>query len=386
MMRRINEYGEDAPPEKDWRDRLDSDSTEYQVRDVWEKYGRKIKLGIAGFLTGITLLSGVYTIPQDSEGVVTTFGRYSRTSKPGIHLKIPGVEHVRKIPTQAISTESIGFRALKSGVKSEYIDLDSINQGKVGNNHLEEIITEEGLNHEGNLREEAKNVLRSEFQMLTGDLNMADVEFIVQYKISDPVAYSFNIRNPRSAIRDVSEAKMRVVVGDASVDEVLTAGRSYIESKVKVALQDRLNFYDSGLEIVTVKLQSTQPPERVRGSFNEVNAAIAQRQQKINQAMSEYNKQIPRAKGEAQAMIQKAEGYATERVNNSQGDVARFRQVFEQYKNAPDITRARLYLEAMPEILGNAKEIIYLEGSGGKGDLFLKKLDLNQNNGGERHE
>jgi membrane protease subunit HflK len=368
----------DSSKKRNWRETMDQDDLGYVIRDIWEKHKKKIKAGIVGLLGAITILSSAYTIPQDSEGVVTTFGRYSRTSKPGLNFKIPySVEHVMKVPTQSIFTESIGFRALKPGVKSEYIDLEAINSGKINESQLADIVRTEGIKLEGDLREQAKSVLRSEYLMLTGDLNMADVEFIIQYRINDPVSYAFNVRDHKSALRDLSEAKMRIAVGDSSVDEVLTTGRTDIETKVKVALQERLNFYKTGLEVVTVKLQSTQPPERVRPSFNEVNSAIATKQEKINTAMAEYNKEIPKAMGEAQAQIKRAEGYAIERVNNSQGDVARFRQIFQQYKNAPEITRTRIYLEAIPDILKNAEKIIYIEEKGGNSDLLLKKLDLN---------
>jgi len=376
-MIRDTSAGIEQARKKNWREELDEDSAEYQVRNFWDKYKKKIKIGLVSLLGAITFLSSAYTIPQDSKGVVQIFGQYSRTSNPGLNFKIPYVETVKKVKTQAIFTESIGFRALKSGVKSEYIDLQTISEGKVDDSQLVQIIKEEGLNPEGDIREQAKSVLRQEYLMLTGDLNMADVEFIIQYKISDPIAYSFNIKDAKAAIRDVSEAKMRIAVGDASVDEVLTTGRTDLQNHVKLALQERLNFYKTGIEIVTVMLQSTQPPEAVGPSFNEVNSAIAQRQQKINEAMGQYNKEIPKAKGEALALVQRAEGYGTQRVNNALGDVARFKQIYKEYKNSPEITRARLYLEALPDILKNAEKIIYIEDNGGKSDLLLKKLDLN---------
>jgi membrane protease subunit HflK len=168
----------------------------------------------------------------------------------------------------------------------------------------------------------------------------------------------------------------RVVVGDASIDEILTTGRADIEISVKKKLQEKLNMYNTGLEIVLVQLQSSNPPERVKPSFNAVNSAMQTKQEKINNAMEQYNKEIPKAKGDALATIQNAEGYATERVNNAMGDVARFRQIYSEYKNAPLVTRARMYLETMPSILDNAAHIYYLEQEDKSSGLLLKKLDL----------
>jgi len=389
MTERLGGKRPEEPGKGDWRDNLDSESFEYIARDLWDRYKRKIKMGLAGVAAVATLWSGVYTVPQDSRGIVTCFGEYSRTANPGLNFKIPYVEKVQKVTTDEILTECIGFRALKPGIKSEYIGTESIDQGKISDSDLTDIIVEEGLKPEDNLAAQAKEVLKAEYLMLTGDLNMADVEFIIQYKISDPVSFLFNVKDAKAAIRDVAEAKMRIAVGDASVDEVLTTGRADLESEVKIALQERMNFYNTGVKINTVKLQSTQPPERVQSSFNEVNSALAQKQEKINSAMSAYNQEVPKAKGEAEALLQKAEGYATERVNNAIGDTARFRQIWEQYKNAPAITRARMYLEALPGILEKTERIFYIENSSnGKGDLLLKKLDLNSisTNGGGNNE
>jgi membrane protease subunit HflK len=364
------------PKPDDWRNNLDSDSAEYMLRDFWEKYSRKVKVGVATAGLLMTTMASCYTIPNDSVGIEKTFGRYSGTTKPGLHFLIPMVESVNEVQNQAIFTESFGFRSVKPGVKSEYLGVSEINSGTASKDQLQEIIEGEGLSTDGDLAEKARSILRGEYLMLSGDLNMADVEWIVQYKISDPVAYSFNIRNAKKTLRDVSEAVTRVVVGDASIDEILTTGRADIEIDVKKKLQDKLRMYNTGLEVVLVQLQSSNPPEGVRPSFNAVNSAMQEKQQKINNAMEQYNKEIPKARGDALATIQNAEGYASQRVNNAQGDVARFRQIYAEYKNAPAVTRNRMYLEAMPDILKNSKQIFYLEQGNGNSSLLLKKLDL----------
>ena len=361
-------------PKDDWRKTLDEDSFEYVWKDTWEKFGRKIKLGIVGTGLLMTTLSSCYTVPNDSVGIEKTFGAYSGTTKSGLHFLLPMVQSVDKVQNQAIHTEAFGFRTFKPGIKSEYIGVSEIAAGKVSKDNLTEIVEEEGLKPQDNLAEQASSILRQEYLMLSGDLNMADVEWIVQYKISDPIAYSFNVRNPRKVLRDVSEAVMRLNTGDASIDELLTTGRTDIEVAAKNRMQQKLNQYNTGMEVVLVQMQSSNPPERVRPSFNEVNSAIQTRQQKINQAMEQYNKEIPKARGEALATIQEAEGYATQRVNNAKGDVARFQQVYEEFQKAPGITKSRMYLEAMPGILENSKQIYFIENQ--SNGLLLKKLDL----------
>ena len=363
-----------SKPKDDWRKNLDRDSFEYVWRDTWDRFGTKIKIGLAAAAIAITALSSAYTVKNDSVGIEKTFGAYSGTTKSGLHFLVPFVQSVDKVQNQAIHTEAFGFRTFKPGIKSEYIGVSEIASGKVDKGSLSDIIEEEGLKPEDNLAEQATNILRQEYLMLSGDLNMADVEWIVQYKVSDPIAYSFNVRDPRKVLRDVSEAVMRLNTGDASIDELLTTGRTDIEVAVKSRMQQKLNQYNTGMEVGLVQMQSSNPPERVRPSFNEVNSAIQTRQQKINQAMEQYNKEIPKARGEALATIQEAEGYATQRVNNAKGDVARFQQVYHEFQKAPGITRSRMYLEAMPGILGNSKQIYFIENQ--SNGLLLKKLDL----------
>jgi membrane protease subunit HflK len=211
--------------------------------------------------------------------------------------------------------------------------------------------------------------------MLTGDLNVADVEWIVQYKIKDAYKFVFRIRDVRGTLRDVSESVMRKVVGDHSVTEVLTVGRERIQVLAKDEMQALCNRYDMGIEILQLVLQDVNPPEPVRESFNEVNQAIQERERSINQAWANYNSVIPEAKGKAEQQIQNAEGYGLERVNNAHGDVARFLALQTEYQKAPAVTRSRLYLEAMSESLPKARHRVIID-SNVKGVLPLYGLGL----------
>ena len=187
--------------------------------------------------------------------------------------------------------------------------------------------------------------------MLCGDLSVAEVEWIVQYKIREPEKYLFNVRNPQKVIRDVSESVVRVVVGDPSVDEVLTARRIEINLEAEKKMQNILDTYDTGIQVVTVKLQDVNPPEQVKPAFNEVNAAQQDKEKLINKAKEEYNKVIPKARGQALQMVKQAHGYAIDRTNTAQGDAQRFNQIWAEYAKNKDVTRRRLYLESLGKVL-----------------------------------
>ncbi|MGC9512885.1 MAG: FtsH protease activity modulator HflK [Fidelibacterota bacterium] len=279
---------------------------------------RMIKSFVILVIVLLLLFTSWFTVDAEEVGVILRLGKFSRTVNPGLHFKIPfGVEQVFKVPVQRQLKEEFGFRTLTPGVRSTY----------------------DTRNYE------------DESVMLTGDLNVAVVEWTVQYRIDDPYKYLFRIRNARSALRDMTEATMREVIGNRTVAEILTIGRAEVASTVKVELQKMANNYETGYRIDQVVLQNVTPPEPVRPSFNEVNEAQQDREKLINQAKAEYNRVIPRAKGEAQQTIQEAEGYALNRVNTAKGQVAMFNAVFEEYRKAPDVTRQRIYLETMNEIL-----------------------------------
>lgn len=265
----------------------------------------------------VLAFNAFYKLEPEEQGVVLRFGKFTHITDPGLHLKIPLVDQVIKVPTQRQLKEEFGYRTAEAGVRTRYSEAD----------------------------------LSGESLMLTGDLNVGEVEWVVQYRILDPEAFLFRVRNPQDTLRDLSEAVMRQAVGDRTVDEVLTVGRQETANVVEEELQALLDQYETGLRVEQVVLQSVDPPDPVKPSFNEVNESEQQRERMINTAESEYNKVIPRARGEAEQTIAQAEGYALDRVNRSQGEAARFDSIYEEYRQAPEVTRARLYLETMSTIL-----------------------------------
>ncbi|MBN2136539.1 MAG: FtsH protease activity modulator HflK [Sedimentisphaerales bacterium] len=345
---------------------------------------RKIISAAAFFvLLFAVLATAIYTVPTDSDGVVLRFGKYSRTTPPGIHAKIPfWVETVKPVPVRKVQKEEFGFRTLQAGVDSRYLGAEEIQRGSVTGSDLAELVRQSGeraSRSTSQLVEQARTILRGEYVMLTGDLNIIDVEWIVQYKIKDARSYLFNVKEPAKTIRDASQAVMRLLIGNGSVDEAITIGRIENENAARQALQKLLDEYCTGITVVAVKLQSCNPPLNVRSAFNDVNKALQQKEQRINEAVKQYNEVVPKAKGEAKKLIETARGYAAERVNRAQGDVAKFEKVYEEYKKAPDITRQRLYLETMSAVLPLIPEKWIIEQGGADGGILLK-LDLDKQN------
>jgi len=289
-----------------------------------------IKLIVVAVVILILLAGSVYQIRPEEIGVILRFGKFVRTTEPGLHVKIPlGIEQLWKVPVQRQLKMEFGFRTVTPGIRTEY---------RVTSESLREAV------------------------MLTGDLNVAVVEWIVQYKVKDAYNYLFKIRDVDSTFRYMNEAVVRKVVGDNSVDEVITVGRARIEAEAREELQNLCNLYEIGIEVNQLKLQDVNPPDPVKPSFNEVNEALQEKERKINEAYAEYNQEIPKAKGEAEQMIRAAEGYAMERVNNAQGDANRFRAIYTEYARAPLVTRKRLYLETIIQILPKiSKKIIFDE-------------------------
>jgi membrane protease subunit HflK len=333
------------------------------------------------------LKMSVYTVPTDSAGVIQRFGRYNRTTEPGIHLKMPfWIEEAVAVPVKKVQKEEFGFRTLKAGVDSQYLGAEEIDARRSSAEDLMRLIRESGervsRSTTSQLAEKAKEILRGEYVMLTGDLNIADVEWIVQYKIMDPQSYLFNIREPRQTIRDASQAVMRQLIGNGSVDEAITIGRIEYEISAKEALQKLLDEYETGILVVTVKLQSSNPPQRVRPAFNEVNKALQQKETRINEAMKTYNEAVPKSKGEAKKLIESARGYAAERVNQAMGDIAKFEKIYAEYVKAPDITRQRMYLETMSKVLPLIPEKWIIEQGGADGGILMK-LDLESDKSSE---
>ena len=270
-----------------------------------------------GFLAVVLVLLSFYTVEPEEAGVVMRFGEYIRTTDPGLHFKIPIVETVEIVPVERQLKQEFGYRTMRADVETAY----------------------------------RKAGYEDESLMLTGDLNLADVEWVVQYRISDPYLFLFKVRNPEQTLRDMSESAMRQVVGDRTVNEVLTVGRAEISLRVQELLQSLANEYETGIRIEQVVLQDINPPDPVKPSFNQVNEAQQQRETLVNQALAEYNRIIPRARGEAQQTIQQAEGYAIDRVNRSEGEVAAFNQLYQEYVKAPEVTKRRIYYETLQDIL-----------------------------------
>jgi len=259
-----------------------------------------------------------YTVAVDEVGVVQRFGKYVRTTQPGLNFKLPrGVEKVTKVKVKYVFKEEFGFRTLQAGVRTRYA---------------------------------AEGSYENESLMLTGDLNVAVVPWIVQYRVKDPYNYLFKVRDIRSTFRDLAEASMRLVVGDSSINEVISK-REELAIKDKDLLQKYLDEAETGIHLVTVEMKRTNVPEPVQPSFNEVNQAVQEKERLIYQAKEAYNKVIPAAKGNAEKTIKAAEGYALDRVNRAQGDATRFLDLYEAYAKSEDVTRRRLYLEAMENIL-----------------------------------
>ncbi|MHC4281099.1 MAG: FtsH protease activity modulator HflK [Planctomycetota bacterium] len=344
-----------------------------QIRIRW-RWVRWIIILVALVVAPVTAL---YTVPTDSAGIVKRFGKYNRTTQPGIHLKIPyWIEKAISVPVKKIQKQEFGFRTLKAGVDSQYLGVDEIQARRIGKDGLKELIRESGESTWGladsQLAKRAGEILTGEYIMLTGDLNIADVEWIVQYKIKNAQQFLFNIRNARQTIRDASQAVMRQLIGNGSVDEAITIGRIEYEVQGKEMLQDLLDKYLTGIHIVTVKLQSSNPPAKVRPAFNEVNKALQQKEQRINEAMKDYNTAIPRTRGEAKRVVEAAKGYAAERVNRSQGDVTKFEKILLEYQKAPTITRQRMYFETMSRLLPKIPEKWIIEQGGADGGILLK--------------
>jgi membrane protease subunit HflK len=288
-----------------------------------------VKLSVVGLVILIVLFSSFYQISPEEMGVILRFGKFVRTTDPGLHLKLPGIEQLMKVPVQRQLKMEFGFRTDVPGIRTEYR------------------VTPE---------------TQKEARMLTGDLNVADVEWIVQYKIKDAYNFLFKLRDAESTFHYMNEAVVRKIVGDNSVDEVITVGRARMALAAKEELQILCDLYEIGIEVNQLIFQDVNPPEPVKPSFNEVNEALQEKERKINEAWSEYNQEIPKARGEAEQVIRGAEGYATERVNNAEGDANRFKAIYREYVRAPLVTRKRLYLEAINEILPKMnKKIIFDE-------------------------
>jgi modulator of FtsH protease HflK len=278
-------------------------------------------------LVAVIAWTAYYTVPSDSVAVVQRFGKYLEEVPPGLHFKLPlGIDVVTIVPVKRQLKQEFGFAT--SGASDPY---------------------------------QTPRQAKQETQMVTGDLNAALVEWVVQYRISDPVKFLFDVREPRATLRDVSESVMREVVGDRTVDEVITIGRQEIETEALIKMQALSTKYAMGLSIDQVQLKNINPPEPVQASFNEVNQAQQEKEKLINEARRDYNKVIPLAEGEKDQRIREADGYRLKRINEAEGDAARFNALLAEYIKAPVVTRRRIYIETLQEVMPAVRSKIVVD-------------------------
>ena len=315
------------------------------LRRLKSHYDMSFTRGPLWILVGVFLvlfiaLNSYYTVEPQETAVVQRFGRFIKTAEAGLHFKIPfGIETVRKVVTGRVLQREYGYRTIEPGVRSRYAE----------KGHEEESI------------------------MLSGDLNVIDLQWTVQYKIKSPVDYLFRVHEVESTLDDMSESVVRRIAGNRYADEVLTVGRASIADMAQREMQYFMDLYATGIQIVTVKLQNVNPPNPVKAAFNEVNEARQEKERMINEAQQIYNQRIPKAVGEARQAINQAEGYALERINRSQGEARRFLDILLEYEKAPEVTRRRMYLEAYADFIGRIDRLLVMDE---KQRNFLPFLDM----------
>lgn len=308
-----------------------------QIQQHWRGFRAGPIIGLVALVLALIVLwSSWFTVQPEETGVVQRFGQVVRTAEPGLHFKWPfGIDTVRLVPTARVLKEEFGFRSLATtpGQRTQYT----------------------GTQPAGN------QAYKAESLMLTGDLNVIDVQWIIQYRIEDPIRYLFAVRNTPQTIRDITEAVMRRVVGNRLGSDVLTVGRVAVSTTAKEEIQQILSEYETGVRLVTVELQDVTPPDPVKPAFNEVNEARQDKERTINQAEEQVNREIPKAGGEAARSIREAEGYAIERVNRARGEATRFQAILAEYQQAPEVTRRRLHLEALGRFMTDMKGLYIVD-------------------------
>lgn len=297
--------------------------------------------GIAVLAVAIGLSSSIYTVQPEGKAVLKRFGKVIAIKKPGLHFKLPfGIDREYFVPTERILKEEFGFRTVKAGRRTRYSSAE---------------YSDESL-------------------MLTGDLNVINVEWVVQFRIDDPDKFMHQVEDQISSIRDVSEAVMRRIVGNRLGSDVLTVGRVEIAEDSKNEIQRILNTYDMGVHITSLQLQDVTPPEKVKPAFNKVNESRQEKERLINNAEKMRNQKIPRAKGEADQIVSEAEGYAAERINIAKGEASRFKAIQKEYSQNPEVTRQRLYIETMDKVISEIEKLYVIE-EGGTTPIPLLNLD-----------
>jgi len=294
------------------------------------------------FFLGVFLFSAFYTIAPGEKGVVLRFGKYVKTTSSGLNFKLPFMDEVIKVDVENVRKEEFGFRTKTPGQRTEF----------------------------------EKTGYGAESLMLTSDRNVIDLEWIIQYKVQDPIFFAFKVKDVRQAVRDISEVALRRIVGNMTFDYVLS-NREMLAAATQREVQESLDRYQAGVKIVTVQLQDVNPPEHVKPAFNEVNEADQDMKRLVNEAEEAYNREVPKARGDAKKMLEEAQGYAVERVNLAQGEASRFLAILKEYKGGQDVTRRRMYLETMQEVLPKVSEIYVVDGN--KGGL-LPFLDVRGGN------
>ncbi|MCL2880793.1 MAG: FtsH protease activity modulator HflK [Treponema sp.] len=305
-----------------------------------------IILGIVIIAVVIFLGTSFYIVDQAEQAVITRFGKYLTTTGPGLHYKFPfGIDKTYIVNVRSVMTEEFGYRTVRGGRSTTYSG--DINMAT----------------------------------MLTGDLNMVVIEWVIQYRVVDPFAWTFNVQEKTRTIQDISRSVINMLVGDRAIMDIMGSQRSTIESEAQDYMNETFRSYGLGIQVIAVKLQNTDPPAGVQDAFDDVNKAIQDRNRLINEGQQAYNEQIPRTSGEADRQIQVAEGYAKERVNRAQGDVARFNSVYEEYRRSPDITRQRLYYEMIEDVFKDDKNTTIIDKSF---ENFLPFMSLGNNSAGGR--
>jgi membrane protease subunit HflK len=284
----------------------------------------------SSFILAILLLQAVYAsfykISPGEVGVVLRLGQYSNTTLPGLHFKIPLLDTLHKVDVEEIRKEEFGFRSRTPGQQSTF----------------------------------DRSGFDAESLMLTADTNVINVAWIVQYRVSDPIKFLFKVKDVRQAVRDISESITRRVVGNMDFDYVL-GNRDLLAADAKKELQAQLDKLEAGVSIGTVQFQDINPPEPVKPAFNEVNEADQDMKRLVNEAEETYNKVIPKARGDAKKTIEEAHGYAVARVNEAEGESGRFLAILKEYKNAPEVTRRRLYLETMQQVMPEVASVFVID-------------------------
>jgi membrane protease subunit HflK len=324
---------------QDWGQGSSGEDLEKKVIEMANRVKKKLQLnpkkGLFSLLVVVVIIAAViggsssmYKVDTEETGVVLRFGKFSKFSNPGLHFKMPfGIDRVYLVPTGRVLKEEFGYRTVTPGIRSTF----------------------------------NKRGLEEESLTLTGDLNVSDVEWIVQFQVADPFKYIFKIKDPIGTIRDIAEAMVRKTIGDADVTQVLTTDRAALADKIQQSLQATLKQYDIGVRIVTVKFQDVNPPEAVKDAFNEVNEAEQQKESLIFQAREQYNREVPKARGEAKRKLQEAQGYAVERINKARGETNRFTALLAEYEKAPTVTRRRIQIETLEQVLPNLDEIYIMD-------------------------